>query len=306
MPEIVLIGTGGMMPLKDRWLTACYYEYEGHAVLIDCGEGTQIALTEADCKISRIDALLITHTHADHVSGLPGFLLSLGNASRTEPLDIFVPEGRVNIIRNLMCICDKLPFEVIFHELPTDQRCVFGLDMISPLISAESIPLRHSTTCLGYSITLTRKPEFKPEAAKALGVPVQFWRVLHSGQAVTLDDGREITPDMVTDDNRRPIKLTYVTDTRSFGEIADFAKGSQLFICEGMYGDREKKKSMNEKGHMLMQDACALAHKAGAERLWLTHYSPAEVNPKHYEKELKKLFPEAVISCDGQRIEIKE
>ena len=94
MTDICLIGTGGMMPLKERWLTSCYIEHEGKAVLIDCGEGTQIALTCADCKISRIDVLLITHIHADHISGLPGFLLSLGNASRTEPLDIYLPRAR--------------------------------------------------------------------------------------------------------------------------------------------------------------------------------------------------------------------
>lgn len=307
MPEICLIGTGGMMPLKNRWLTSCYYEHEGHAILIDCGEGTQIALAEADCKISRIDMLLITHTHADHVSGLPGFLLSLGNASRTEPLDIYLPAGRTQILKNLLSICDRLPFEVRFNELPTDRRCSFTADTIDPMLTIESLPLRHSTVCLGYSLTLTRKQEFQPQAAAELGVPVKYWRTLHSGESVTLEeDGRIITPEMVTIANRRPIKLSYVTDTLPFKEIAEFAGGSQLFICEGMYGDREKKKSMNEKAHMLMQDACQLAKSAGAERLWLTHYSPAEVNPAYYEKELRKLFCGVTISSDGIKIEIKE
>lgn len=307
MPEICLIGTGGMMPLKRRWLTSCYYEHEGHALLIDCGEGTQIALAEADCKISRIDVLLITHTHADHVSGLPGFLLSLGNASRTKPLDIYLPEGRTQIVKNLLCICDRLPFEVRFNELPTDRKCSFTADSIDPMLTIESMPLRHSTVCLGYSLTLSRKQKFQPQAATELGVPVKYWRTLHSGESVTLkEDGRLITPDMVTIANRRPIKLTYVTDTLPFRDIADLARGSQLFICEGMYGDRDKKQSMNEKGHMLMQDACLLAQKAGVERLWLTHYSPAETNPAYYDKELKKLFGEVTISSDGIRLLIKE
>lgn len=295
-----------MMPLKNRWLTSCYYEYEGHALLIDCGEGTQIALAAADRKISRIDALLITHTHADHVSGLPGFLLSLGNASREEPLDIYLPAGKTGVIKSLMSICGHLPFEVRFTELPTDRRFSFTAERLSPLLTIESLPLRHSTTCIGYSVTLNRKQEFQPQTAKELGVPVQFWRVLHSGESVTLDDGRIITPDMVTLANRRPIKMTYVTDTLPFNGIAEFAKDSQLFICEGMYGDREKKQSMNEKGHMLMQDACELAAKSGAEKLWLTHYSPAEMNPKYYEKELKKLFPAVTVSIDGINIEIKD
>ncbi len=306
MPEICLIGTGGMMPLKNRWLTSCYYEYEGHALLIDCGEGTQIALAAADRKISRIDMLLLTHMHADHVSGLPGFLLSLGNSSREEPFDIYLPEGKTQTIKNLMSICGMLPFEVRFTELPTDRRFEFIAEQISPLVKIESIPLRHSTVCLGYSVTLNRRQEFQPQAAKELDIPVKYWRTLHSGESVTLEDGRLITPDMVTLSNRRPIKLAYVTDTLPFNAIADFAKDSQLFICEGMYGDPDKKQSMNEKGHMLMQDACRLAENAGAEQLWLTHYSPAEMNPKYYEKELKKLFPAVTVSFDGISLDIKE
>ena len=306
MPEICLLGTGGMMPLKNRWLTSLYYEYEGSALLIDCGEGTQIALAESGAKISRINMLLLTHMHADHVSGLPGFLLSLGNASRTEPLTICLPAGRVQTIRNLMSICDRLPFEVIFRELPIKEHCSFTADMLDPLITIESMPVRHSTTCLGYSITLNRKQEFQPERAKELGVPLKMWRVLHSGESVTLEDGRVITPDMVTLANRSPIKVTYVTDTLPFPEIAEFAKGSRLFICEGMYGDADKKQSMNEKGHMLMQDACRLADEAGADSLWLTHYSPAEMNPERFSNELKKLFRNVTVTSDGKWAEIKE
>ncbi len=304
MPEIKLVGTGGMMPLKNRWLTSCYIEHEGSAVLIDCGEGTQIALAESGCKISRINLLLITHTHADHVSGIPGFLLSLGNSSRTEPLDIYLPQGKTGTIKNLMCICDRLPFEIIFHELPTSRESSFIADRIDPMCEIRSLPLRHSCDCLGYSLTLRRKQVFLPDEAKRLDIPMPYWRHLHAGETVTLEDGRTITPDMVTQSSRPPKKITYITDTLPFGAIAKFASGSQLFICEGMYGDEEKKQSMNHKGHMLMQDACSLAARAGVERLWLTHYSPAEFHPENYTKALKKIFPETVVSHDGECVEI--
>ncbi|MCD8095594.1 MAG: ribonuclease Z [Ruminococcus sp.] len=306
MPEITLVGTGGMMPLKYRWLTSCYIEHNGSAVLIDCGEGTQIALAQAECKISRINVLLITHTHADHVSGLPGFLLSLGNSERTEPLDIYVPYGKTKIIKNLMCICDRLDFDVRIHELSTKDESSFIAETIDPMLEVRSLPLRHSCDCLGYSLTFRRKQVFLPDEAKRLDVPLEKWKILHRGESVLLDDGRTITPDMVTQNSRRPIKITYVTDTLPFAAISEFAYGSQLFICEGMYGDRDKKKSMNHKGHMLMQDACRLAQNAQAEQLWLTHYSPAEFYPENYSKELKKLFENIVISKDGQKTEIKD
>ena len=306
MPEITLAGTGGMMPLTYRWLTSCYYFQNGHAVLIDCGEGTQIALTAAELRHSKVDVILLTHMHADHVSGLPGFLLSLGNSGREEPLDIYLPEGKTGVIKGLLSICDRLPYQVRFNELPLDRECSFELPQIDPLLEARSLPLRHSTHCLGYSLTLTRRQEFRPERAKELDIPVKFWRVLHSGEAVTLDDGRVITPDMVTLANRRPIKFTYVTDTLPFKAISEFAKGSQLFICEGMYGETDKKQDMNQKGHMLMQDACKLALDAEVEQLWLTHYSPACPAPWVYADELKKIFQNVVITKDGRKIEIKE
>lgn len=304
MPEICLLGTGGMMPLKNRWLTSCYIEQEGKAILIDCGEGTQIALAKSECKISRVEVLLITHFHADHVSGIPGFLLSLGNSSRTEPLDVYMPENKIPIFKGLIGICGKLPYRINLKELPLGREYSFMADKIDPMLKISSLPLRHGVDCLGYSLTFFRKQVFLPEKAKELGVPLPYWRILHSGEPVELEDGRVIEPEAVTENSRPPIKLTYVTDTLPFRKIAAFAEDSDLFICEGMYGSSEKKQSMNEKGHMLMQDACRLASSANAKRLWLTHYSPAEMNPQTYKKQLDKLFSGVVVSRDGEKIKL--
>lgn len=304
MPEICLLGTGGMMPLKDRWLTSCYIGHNGRAVLIDCGEGTQIALAEQGKKISRIDTVLITHCHADHVSGLAGFLLSMGNSSRTQPLDIFLPEGKTPMIKNILCICDRLPFEVNFHELSLSGKTEFSCAQIDTMLKISSLPLRHSTDCLGYSLSFGKKAEFLPERAKALDIPVKYWKALHCGETVILDDGREVSGAQVTGSPRKPVKITYVTDTLPFNGIADFAFGSDLFICEGMYGDETKKQSMDKKGHMLMQDACKLAEIAECKRLWLTHYSPAEKDPEEYAHKLRLIFPNVTVSRDGQCCEL--
>lgn len=303
MPRVCLIGTGGMLPLKNRWLTSCYIEHNGKAALVDCGEGTQIALAQYECRISRIEYIFFTHCHADHISGLPGLLLSMGNCSRTEPLDIFLPQGFGDIPRKLMCICDKLPFEVNIHELPP-QAGSFTADKIDPLLKVSCLPLRHSISCLGYSFEFGRKPVFLPEKAKAMDIPVECWKVLHGGESVTLADGRTVIPAEVTGDARKSVKLTYVTDTLPFKEISRFAENSDLFICEGMYGSDDKKESMDRKGHMLMQDACLLAQNANAKRLWLTHYSPAEKEPLEYEPALKELFPNVKVSTDGENTEL--
>lgn len=302
MPEICLAGTGGMLPLKDRFLTGCFIEHNGKAILIDCGEGMQVALAAAELKISRIEMLLITHIHADHVTGLPGLLLSMGNASRTEPLDIYFPESGERIIRSLLTVCGGIPFDIVLHKLHEKECMSFTAEKIDPMLTVSTLPLAHSVQCLGYSFLFEKKPVFQPERAKALNIPVQYWRVLHAGESVTLEDGRSFDPEDVTGEKRAPVKLTYTTDTLPIRAIEDFARDSDLFICEGMYGDEEKRDSMKQKRHMLMQDACNIAVRANVKRLWLTHYSPAEKHPENFAKELGRIFPEVLISKDGEKI----
>ncbi len=303
--EITLLGTGGMMPLKNRFLTSLYAEHEGGAVLIDCGEGTQVAFGQHGMKLSRLEAMCFTHRHADHVAGLPGLLLSLGNTGRTEPLPIYCGKSCADTVRHLLAVTGGLPFEVTVEVLPEREAAEIRLPQMDPLFRITTLPLSHSVPCIGYRIELGKKPEFQPDRARALDIPVQFWKRLHAGETVTLEDGRTITSDAVTGQPRKPLVITYTTDTLPIPSIAEFAKGSDLFICEGMYGDPEKKASLNEKRHMLMQDACRLAKEAGAARLWLTHFSPAEKHPQDYEKELHALFPDTVIPQDGMHITLK-
>lgn len=302
MPEICLLGTGGMLPLKDRFLTSLYAEYNGKAILIDCGEGTQVAIAKHGLRLSKIEMLLITHCHADHVTGLPGLLLSIGNSSRTAPLDIYMPESCVDTVKALLYVCGGLPYEVRLNVLPEDGSAEFRADRIDPMLRVKTLPLSHRVGCLGYSLILERKPVFEPDKAKALGIPVELWKKLHSGSMVTLDDGRSIAPEEVTGAKRPPIKITYTTDTLPIGELVGFAEGSDLFVCEGMYGTSDKRESMNEKKHTLMEDACNIAARAGVKRLWLTHYSPAEKAPGIYEEQLRELFPHTVISSDGEKL----
>lgn len=302
MPEVCLLGTGGMMPLKDRFLTSLYVEYNGKAVLIDCGEGTQVAVAVNGLKMSRIGLILITHCHADHVAGLPGLLLSIGNSSRTEPLYIAAGRSTMPTVEKLISICGSLPYEVRLRELDENCEDFFEADMIDPMLTVQTLPLSHRVRCLGYSLSLKRRATFLPDKAKELGVPVGFWKRLHSGEAVTLSDGRTVSSAEVTWRQKAPLKITYTTDTLPIAELAEFACGSDLFVCEGMYGLADKRESMNEKRHMLMQDACIIAAKAGVGKLWLTHYSPAEKNPSVYADQLTEIFRDTVISEDGIKI----
>ena len=294
MLDVCLLGTGGMMPLPRRHLTSLAVRVNGHTVLIDCGEGTQVAMKKAGVSPYPIDAICFTHYHADHISGLPGLLLDMGNSERTEPVHMYGPKGLRKIVTALTVITPQLPFEIIFHEYQNDEESfeVEGLRI-------KVFHVYHNVTCYGYTMELDRKGRFNADAAKELGIPLEYWHVLQNGEAVG-----GFTPDQVMGPKRKGLKVTYTTDTRPTRSIEENAAGSDLFICEGMYGDPEKAKSARDKKHMTMQEAAHLARKAGVAEMWLTHYSPSVIDPKIYVEEVRKIFPETYICRDGRKKEL--
>ena len=300
MLDVCLPGTGGMMPLPERWLACCWVECQGKALLIDCGEGTQIALKRAGCRLSRLDILLLTHFHADHTAGLPGLLLTLGNNGKTSLLTIIGPKGLKAVVSSLMIIAPALPFPVELIELATGASGTLE----DGELEIAYLPLEHGIPCFGYRVSLRRMPVFNPEKAAALGVPKRLYRTLHAGKAVRLEDGRRIEPDMVLDGERRPISVTYITDTVWTGRMADFSRDTDLLVCEGMYGETEMHDKMEEKGHMVFTDSARVASEAGAHRLWLTHYSPAMKDPGAFIGSARAVFGRAELGTDGIRISL--
>lgn len=300
MLDVCLPGTSGMIPLPERWLSCCWLEYQGKAFLIDCGEGTQIALKEAGCKISRLEILLITHFHADHIAGLPGLLLTLGNHGKKTPLTIIGPKGLKTVVSALMIIAPALPYQVELIELKSGDSGYLEFDDI--IITY--LPLEHAVPCFGYRVSLKRKPVFNPEKAELLGVPQKLYKTLHSGKSVQLDDGREIRPEMVIDGARAPISVCYITDSVPTDTMAAFARGADLLICEGMYGDEDMHEKMEEKGHMIFSDSARIAREAGVKALWLTHYSPALKDPAAYLRNAAVTFPDTTAGYDGIRISL--
>ena len=302
MIDVCLLGTGGMMPLPRRFLTSLMLRYNGSSILVDCGEATQISVRRQGWSVCPIDLILITHFHADHISGLPGMLLAMGNAERKDPVTIVGPKGIEHVVRSLLVIAPRLPFEVNFIEL-NSELAEEELELCG--LRVKAFKVNHNMLCYGYSFELDRAGKFDAEAAKSLRLPVNYWSVLQAGEDVEFE-GKTFTSDMVMGPPRKGLKITYTTDTRPTDKIREEAAGADLFICEGMYGeeDEESITKAREKKHMTMYEAAEIAKAAQPKEMWLTHYSPSMVNPKQYEDAVKEIFPRAIISKDRRTVEL--
>jgi ribonuclease Z len=294
-----------MAPLPYRHLTSVLLRRDGDLFLFDCGEGTQVALRKLNLSWKKISAIFISHTHADHVTGLPGLLMLSSQVDREEPLYIYGPPKIAEYIEYSRRVLDMyINYEIIVKELPTDT----ATDIFTGGgVSMRAFPLRHTKPCLGYSMTEESRPgEFHPEKALALGIPQgPLWGQLQKSGSVTMDDGRVISSQDVMGAARSGRKFTFVTDTLAFPTIAEEAAGSDLFVCEGMFESALLDTAL-EKRHMTAEQAAHLAEMAKVKKLALIHYSPRynDYELKTLLKEARAVFPDTVLSRDGAAHEI--
>lgn len=298
MLDVCLLGSGGMMPLPYRWLTALMTRFNGSSLLIDCGEGTQIAIKEKGWSFKSIDVICFTHYHGDHISGLPGLLLTMGNADRKEPLTLIGPKGLERVVSALRVIAPELPFPIIYKEIEGAEQ-TFELNGYR----LKAFRVNHNVLCYGYTMEIDRAGKFDVERAEEQEIPQKYWKHLQKGETIETGNGI-LTPDMVLGPPRKGLKLTYTTDTRPTNSIRENAKDSDLFICEGMYGEKEKAAKAVEYKHMTFYEAAHLAKDAQVKEMWLTHYSPSLTRPEEYMDEVRRIFPEAKAGKDRMSREL--
>ncbi len=299
MLDICLLGTGGMMPLPNRWLTALMARHNGSNLLIDCGEGTQITIKLKGWSFKAIDTICFTHYHGDHISGLPGLLLTMGNSDRREPLTMIGPKGLRRVVNGLRVIAPELPFEIEFIEIEENYQMFERKGY-----KIEAYRLNHKVICYGYNLVIDRGGKFDVDKAKENDIPVKAWSKLQKGENVTIDEVT-YTPDMVLGGDRKGLKVAYCTDSRPVENIVTYAKDADLFICEGMYGNPDEANKAKEYKHMAFWEAADLAKRAEVKELWLTHFSPALVKPKEFEDVARKIFPNTKVAKDRFTKELK-
>lgn len=301
--EAFVLGCGGMMPLPYRHLTSVLLRRDGDLFLFDCGEGTQVSLKRLNLKWKKIDAIFISHTHADHVTGLPGMLMLSAQVDRTEPLYIYGPPKVREYVETSRQVLDMyINYPIIIKEITAPCVVHEGKDFY-----IRAFPLSHTKTCVGYTLEeLDRPGEFNPEKAEELGIPRgPLWGKLQRGEEVTSSDGKIVSPGDVMGEKRSGRKFSFVTDTQYLPSIAREVQGSDLLICEGMFAD-DCEDQAKEKKHMTARQAATIARDANASRMAMIHYSPryTDRDLDVLLKQAQEVYPKAELTKDRMIFDI--
>ncbi len=285
MIDLLMLGNGAMVPLADRYLSSLLFRFKGVLYLVDCGEGTQMSWRRFHWGFRRLDAIFLTHHHADHVAGLPGLFHTVANAGRTEPMHIYGPPGTIEIIRGLRVIAPHLPYDMVIHELGGGESFELPSGLRGRVAWGE-----HRIPVLGYRFDVTRQAPFQPDRATALGVPRTMWSALQRGETIVVN-AQQVTPAEVLGEPRRGISFAMVTDTRPTDDLRELARDVDLLICEGTHGDDADADKALRSGHMTFREAATLARDANAGALWLTHFGAGMEDPRAWIENARSVFP---------------
>ncbi|WP_407429315.1 ribonuclease Z [Treponema sp.] len=301
--EAFVLGCGGMMPLPYRHLTSVLLRRDGDLFLFDCGEGTQVSLKRLNLKWKKIDAIFISHTHADHVTGLPGILMLSAQVDRTEPLYIYGPPKVKEYVETSRQVLDMyINYPIIIKEITAPCVVHEGKDFY-----IRAFPLSHTKTCVGYTLEeLDRPGEFNPEKAESLGIPRgPLWGKLQKGEEVISETGKIVRPEDVMGQKRSGRKFSFVTDTQYLPSIAKEVQGSDLLICEGMFAD-DCADQAKEKKHMTARQAATIARDSASSRMAMIHYSPRYTDRELdvLLKQAQEVYPKAELTRDRMIFDI--
>ncbi len=300
--KIVFLGVGGGVPSLYRALPAIGAIHDGHILLFDCGEGTQIQLQLANLSLNRITEIYITHNHGDHILGLPGLISSMTLLHRTKPLSIFGPKGLNRLIKLTLEITKVQPeFDLILQEVEE------GLVTDNPHYRTECIPALHNIPALSYILRMSDIPgKFDVQKADQLGIiPGPLRKELQQGRPVKTPEGKIVQPTAVVGPSRKGVSFAYSGDTTPNPRFAKAAKGVSLLIHEATFIEEHKAKAA-EYFHSTATQAAQIARKAKVGQLALIHISPRYPSGEIHEQEAKAFFPQSFAPNDLDSLILKD
>ncbi len=306
--ESFVLGTSGSLPLPRRGLSSVLIHREGEKFLFDCGEGVQVNLKAMHLRWKHLKLVCISHSHADHVTGLPGMLMLCAQVEREEPLTIICPSAVKNFITAVrkelgIYVNYKINY-VLLDDIVKEEKVYEDVNKEYDIFA---FPGKHTRAVWGFSfVEKPRAGRFFPELARERGVPMgPLWSELQKGKSVTLDNGDVVLPNEVVGLPRKGRKICYVTDTRPTQTIEHAIAGADLVFCEGMFKN-EHSLSAKEKLHMTGVEAAGMLKKACVAKAGLIHFSPRYLVKDIYEieKEAQDVFPHVFCCKDRMHVSV--
>lgn len=301
--EIVFLGTSASAPSIRRGLTAQVVIHDEYRFLIDCGEGTQRQILISGLGFKRLNRILITHGHLDHILGLAGLLSTFSRWETIEDLEIYAGRWALERIHDLLYGVvlrgARPPMKIELREVQD------GVIFTDGDFTVSAFPVYHrGPDCFGYLFEEKPRRPFLPEMAEALAIPPGPWRrELVNGQVVVLPDGRQISPEQVLGPERPGTRLVHVGDVGRTEDLVSVCRDADMLVIESTYLEQDAQMA-HEFAHLTAYQAAKLAVRAGVKNLILTHIS-RRYRERDVLAEARAVFPGVVVARDFDAFQIK-
>lgn len=300
--ELVFLGTGSMVPTKDRNVTAHLIEYKGEFILVDCGEGTQRQMNLAGYQRTKVKKILITHWHGDHVAGLVGLIQTMSAVPEPGTVMLFGPKGTREYMHHVLNSCSfdlRLKLEI--------QEIAPGRDGVMTFFENDDYMLQaahldHSVPCLGYNFVEKDKRRMHIAACTERGLKEgPLMGKLQRGESVVLE-GKKIEPDDVSY-VKKGKKITFILDTQLNQNCIPLAQNADILVCEATYKEELSEKGADHK-HLTTKDAAQIAANADVTKLIITHFSQRYKTTHEILDDAKNYFENVDAAYDFMKVKL--
>ena len=298
------LGCGSATPTLRHQPSCQIIDYRDNLMMVDCGEGAQLAMRRQRMKFSRLNRIFISHLHGDHCLGLPGLLSTLSLIGRDGgEITLYTFKEGVELFDRLMrFFCHGMPYEINYHVI--DAAAPAGevvLDTDSLTVS--TFPLRHTVPCVGFLFKENPKPRhIRRDMVDFYNVPVSKLHGIKNGDDFVTSDGCIVPNAVLTTEADEAYSYAYCSDTVYTPELAKAVEGVHTLYHEATYTNESKHKALT-RGHSTAPQAARIAQMAGVKRLVLGHYSKQYANEARHLEEARAIFPNTVLSDEGLRLE---